>query len=163
MISDTIQSLAEAGHLGIVLLLLLMLILGAGAVVKIARMAGPPLTRVVHAIDDWAGEPARPGVEARPGAMERIAAVEGLVRDLVEQGRRAAEAAEAAARAAEGSAKVAAQAARSVEIIKHQVLSDGGDSLRDQIDKLRAELGQHMSEARAWNTGGDGSARADQA
>lgn len=32
--------------------------------------------RIDHFMDDWFGEPARPGVAARPGVMERLCSVE---------------------------------------------------------------------------------------
>ncbi|QVJ00318.1 hypothetical protein KGD82_16275 [Nocardiopsis eucommiae] len=38
------------------------------------------LRRVGHFLDDWAGEPARPGVDARPGVMERLHAIEHEVK-----------------------------------------------------------------------------------
>ena len=40
------------------------------------RQAWHLLSRTMRFLDDWAGEPARPGVEARPGVMERLRAVE---------------------------------------------------------------------------------------
>ncbi|MEW2633328.1 hypothetical protein AB0903_17150 [Streptomyces sp. NPDC048389] len=32
--------------------------------------------RVDHFIDDWYGEPSRPGIPARPGVLERVGAIE---------------------------------------------------------------------------------------
>lgn len=40
------------------------------------RKAAPVLRKLGHLVDDLVGEPARPGVEARPGLMERMEAVE---------------------------------------------------------------------------------------
>lgn len=53
----------------------------------------PLLRKLGHFLDDVAGEPARPGVEARPGLMERLARIEhevfpnsgGSLRDRVDQ------------------------------------------------------------------------------
>ncbi|MFV2198470.1 hypothetical protein [Nocardiopsis sp. LOL_012] len=34
------------------------------------------LRRVGHFLDDWAGEPERPGVESRPGVISRLSGIE---------------------------------------------------------------------------------------
>jgi hypothetical protein len=47
--------------------------------VVIKPIAGA-VRRVVHFLDDWFGEPARPGQEARPGIPDRIAAIEHQLR-----------------------------------------------------------------------------------
>lgn len=46
---------------------------------RIGRRVGPFIRRVVHLVDDFAGEPARPGQVARPGLMERLTTVEARV------------------------------------------------------------------------------------
>lgn len=56
-----------------------------GAVVAFQRWALPKLRQVGHLIDDLAGEPARPGVEARPGLMERMKSVEDYAASLLER------------------------------------------------------------------------------
>lgn len=38
------------------------------------------LRKVNDFLDDWRGEPARPGVKARPGVMQRIEAIEAQLR-----------------------------------------------------------------------------------
>lgn len=48
----------------------------AVAAVLFGRKAWPWLSRLKDFIDDLMGEPARPGVQARPGVMERLAAQE---------------------------------------------------------------------------------------
>lgn len=50
----------------------LLVILAVWAVRKVA----PVLRKLGHLVDDLVGEPARPGVAARPGLMERMTAVE---------------------------------------------------------------------------------------
>ncbi|MGA5764466.1 hypothetical protein [Nonomuraea bangladeshensis] len=45
-------------------------------VVKPIRILARILGRVDEIADDWNGTPARPGVEARPGVMERLKAIE---------------------------------------------------------------------------------------
>lgn len=50
----------------------LLVMLAVWAVRKVA----PVLRKLGHLVDDLVGEPARPGVAARPGLMERMTAVE---------------------------------------------------------------------------------------
>ena len=42
--------------------------------------------RVVHFLDDWQGEEARPGQDRRPGMMERLAIVEERTEQLQRNG-----------------------------------------------------------------------------
>jgi len=56
-----------------------------GAWAAVRRLA-PVVRRVVHLVDDLAGEPARPGVEARPGVMERLAELEKRTAELKHNG-----------------------------------------------------------------------------
>lgn len=56
------------------------LVIVAGGLVKTV----PFLRKFAHLIDDLAGEPERPGVEARPGLMQRVASVESTLRIEVE-------------------------------------------------------------------------------
>ncbi|MBB6172166.1 ubiquinone biosynthesis protein UbiJ [Nocardiopsis mwathae] len=53
-----------------------------GAFAMGARRVGRMVRRVVHLVDDLAGEPERAGVEARPGLMERVAALEERVEEV---------------------------------------------------------------------------------
>ena len=46
------------------------------AVAMMAVKLWPLFRKLGHFLDDVAGEPARPGVEARPGLMERLARIE---------------------------------------------------------------------------------------
>lgn len=54
----------------------------AGVVTAVAVLAAAAkrtfslLRRIGHFLDDWAGEPERPGVEARPGVLERLENIE---------------------------------------------------------------------------------------
>lgn len=62
------------------------------AVAMVVVKIWPLLRKLGHFLDDVAGEPARPGVEARPGLMERLARIEhevfpnsgGSLRDRVD-------------------------------------------------------------------------------
>lgn len=49
-------------------------VLAGGATV--AAKAWQVLRKISSAVDDWQGEPARPGVLERPGVMTRLAAIE---------------------------------------------------------------------------------------
>jgi len=63
----------ETAPLYLVAVLVLGLLLGVGIAV---RRVAPGARRFGHALDDIVGEPARPGVDARPGLVERMANVE---------------------------------------------------------------------------------------
>ncbi|PRX90815.1 hypothetical protein [Allonocardiopsis opalescens] len=52
------------------------LLAGLAAVGGLTWAAGRWLRRAGHLIDDLLGEPARPGVDARPGLMERVQRIE---------------------------------------------------------------------------------------
>lgn len=52
------------------------------AVWTFIRKAAPPLGRLKDLIDDFTGEPERPGVPARPGLMARMQALESDVADI---------------------------------------------------------------------------------
>lgn len=45
-------------------------------VIVVSRKLWPVLVRLKTLIDDWIGEPARPGVDRTPGVMERLAKIE---------------------------------------------------------------------------------------
>lgn len=61
------------GILAVDLCVALSAIAGGGAVVvRLFRF----LKRMSNVVDDWAGEPERPGVPGRPGVMTRLAAIE---------------------------------------------------------------------------------------
>ncbi|MDT0305054.1 hypothetical protein [Streptomonospora wellingtoniae] len=48
----------------------------AGVLIAAARKVWTFGRRVGHFLDDWTGEAARRGVEARPGVMERLCTIE---------------------------------------------------------------------------------------
>ncbi|UBU11593.1 hypothetical protein [Nonomuraea gerenzanensis] len=55
----------------------LVTLAGGGAVAaKLIKL----LKKLSDAVDDWQGEPARKGVPARPGVMERLEAIEAQLR-----------------------------------------------------------------------------------
>lgn len=69
--------------------------------------------RVDEFLDDWRGTASRPGVDARPGVMERLGRIE------------------------DGQARVEAR----LDVIEHrseQLVPNGGSSLRDDVRRLAA-------------------------
>ena len=46
------------------------------AILVLVRRALKPLRKMHYFLDDWFGTPARPGVDARPGVMGRLDAIE---------------------------------------------------------------------------------------
>lgn len=97
-------------------------ILGAGAaavavaaVWKIVSAVAGFARRVGHFLDDWWGEPARPGHPARPGIPERMAGVEqslGVVCDRL--------------------GLVETRTAR----IEHELHPNSGHTMRDVVDRV---------------------------
>jgi hypothetical protein len=87
----------------------------AFALWRVLRALVRIIARVDEVVDDWTGTPARPGVSARPGLMERVSAIEGQtcqIPDLAER----------------------------VRAIEHEMHPNGGDSLRDQLDIVVREV-----------------------
>lgn len=64
--------------------------------VRFARAAARTWERVDQFVDDWYGQPERPGVPARPGVLERVTSIErelcpdegGSLREAVDQANR---------------------------------------------------------------------------
>ena len=83
-----------------------------GLVAMIWRAVRGIARRLDHLLDDWAGEPARPGVPARPGLVERIARIEA--RQVV-QGER-------------------------LDRIEHELHPNSGSSLRDAVDRVERSV-----------------------
>jgi hypothetical protein len=83
-----------------------------GLVAMVWRAARGIARRLDHLLDDWAGEPARPGVPARPGLVERIARIED--RQLQQGARLAA--------------------------IEHELHPNSGSSLRDAVDRVERHV-----------------------
>lgn len=71
---------------------------------------------------DWNGEPARPGVEARPGVMERLADIDAK---LTTQGERL-----------DTQAVTQAEHTEALAAIHHELHPNSGKSLRDSLDRV---------------------------
>jgi len=89
-----------------------------GAAVAVLTLAGivwPTGARIARRIDevvdDWHGESARPGVPARPGVMERLERIEGATARIE-------------------------PLAGGVAAIEHELHPNGGDSLRDAVNRV---------------------------
>ena len=83
----------------------------------------PFLRKITHFIDDVAGEPARPGVDARPGLMERLSVVEE--------------------KQDEQSVSLAKQSA-ALAVVQHEVTTNHGSSLKDAVKKLERKFDEHL-------------------
>ncbi|MEI3845307.1 MULTISPECIES: hypothetical protein [unclassified Microbacterium] len=83
-----------------------------GVIVWVGFKVAPFVLKLVHFIDDVAGEPARPGVDARPGLMERLQAVEDKQDDLT----------------------------AAVKVVQHEVTTNHGSSLKDSTKRLEGRV-----------------------
>lgn len=54
----------------------------AAFAVWLARLLWHTLQRTIHFLDDYFGQPARDGTDARPGVMARLAALERIVQEI---------------------------------------------------------------------------------
>ncbi|HEY2086384.1 MAG TPA: hypothetical protein VGH54_10230 [Mycobacterium sp.] len=118
--------------------------------------------RLVLFLDDYEGTPARPGVDARPGVMERLKSIEANQKTLsddrvdVKNALGAAES-ESARTREEVKAALVAQEKRTaailadldvrlggveeqVAVVHHEVQPNGGSSIKDQINRLDPEF-----------------------
>lgn len=61
-------------------------LLGLGTIGwRLARRVRRVAHRIEEFVDDWQGTPGRPGVEPRPGVMQRLAAIERVVEEVVHE------------------------------------------------------------------------------
>lgn len=87
-----------------------------GAVFAAFKWVIPFARKIIHFVDDVAGEPARPGIPARPGLMERLSTVE---------------------------AKQDEQTA-ALEVVRHEVTTNHGSSLKDSVKRLEQRFDEHL-------------------
>lgn len=90
-----------------------------GALIWVAVKVWPFLRKITHFIDDVAGEPARPGVQARMGLMERLSVVEE--------------------KQDEQSVSLAQQSA-ALAVVRHEVTTNHGSSLKDATKGLQSQV-----------------------
>lgn len=91
------------------------------AVLSLWRLA----RRVGHFLDDWGGEPERPGMPARPGIPERMAGVEQNLGSMCDR-----------------LGTVETRTAR----IEHELHPNSGASLRDAMDRVELKISPPPSE-----------------
>lgn len=94
-----------------------------GVLIWVAVKVFPFLRKITHFIDDVAGEPARAGVPACPGLMERLSVVEE--------------------KQDEQSVALAQQSV-SLAVVKHEVTTNHGSSLKDAVKKLEKKFDDHL-------------------
>lgn len=95
----------------------------AGFVFAMFKWLIPFARKLVHFLDDVAGESARPGVPARPGLMERLSVVEE--------------------KQDEQSLSLAQQSA-ALAVVQHEVTTNHGSSLKDAVKKLEKKFDDHL-------------------
>jgi hypothetical protein len=164
---------AEAGLLfGIVS----TLIAAVGLVLRKAWPVVRKIVAVVNSIQGEAEGDVPPGAERRLGVLDRLALNEGKLASIIETVERTALSAEGAQAAAEIAARqasdsaaltrqisgIAAQAAESAgnaaadaaaarevaENVAAQLQTNGGSTLRDAIDRVEAQLTEHLDSVR---------------
>lgn len=94
------------------------LLAAGGGLIRLARGVWHLVQRAQRLMDDLLGEPARPGVDARPGVLERLAAIEERL---------------SAVAALELSVR---SLSRRLEAVERELHPNGGASLRDAVDRL---------------------------
>lgn len=94
-----------------------------GVLIWVGVKVFPFLRKITHFIDDVAGEPARPGVVARPGLMERLSVVEE--------------------KQDEQSVSLAQQSA-ALAVVRHEVTTNHGSSLKDAVKNLERKFDEHL-------------------
>lgn len=125
------------------------IVIAAVALILLIRKAWPVVGRVKDFFDDWYGEPARPGVEARPGIREALTRLSTDQRKL-----------------REGQEKLAAQvaavdfnvkpnhgsSAHDQQARRIEAVGDGLRDLRSDVGELRVEVAKALGAA-GWLMG----------
>lgn len=100
---------------------LLIVLIVIGVVLRwVITTGAPALKKLTDMADDFLGEPSRPGVDARPGVMERLKAAE--VAQVT------------AAREQAAIAREQTAIAEKLEVVRHEMFPNSGASLRDAVD-----------------------------
>lgn len=116
-------------------------LLAAGTgLAKLARALWRGAQRVSQLMDDWHGEPARPGVDPRPGVLERLGAIEDGQREAKTE---AAQQRELLAQQGELLANLTSR----VRAMEKELHPNGGGTFRDRVDRALDERGRPKVEA----------------
>ncbi|MFD3612404.1 hypothetical protein ACFWXA_30920 [Streptomyces atroolivaceus] len=84
----------------------------AGVLWRVGRGLARTAGRMDQFMDDWYGEPQRPGVPARPGVLERVSGIEDRVGGIEDR----------------------------IGGVEHELHPNDGGSLRDAVDRANACL-----------------------
>lgn len=106
---------------------------------KLAVVVNRGMRRAARLIDDLIGEPERPGFVGRPGVLVRLAAIEGHTADVADVRSILAEMAERVADLPE-IRRVQADVLLRLHALEQQMRPNGGNSLRDAIDRTEAAV-----------------------
>lgn len=105
----------------------------AGAVMGVRKCVAP-VRKVIGVFNDFAGEPARPGVAARPGLVESVANIKA------EQFKQGAEL--AAIRESQDAHGTALELqGRKLDKVSHEMFPNSGLSMRDSVDRIEEFIG----------------------
>lgn len=108
----------------------------SGAIVAVKQVA-PVLQTIIGVFNDFAGEPARPGVDARPGVIETLALIKHTQLD---QGKELADI-----------KKTQTEQGLQIFKVQHELHPNSGLSLRDAVDRLEEAAGITKPEAPVVN------------
>lgn len=100
-------------------------IAAAGFILLIAaKYLKPPSKGIEHFLEDWNGEPERPGVPARPGMMQRMAALEAFT----------------------------IKYSPVIDRLDHEMHPNSGGSLADAVNRTEAAMKAHIESCPAIQT-----------
>lgn len=103
------------------------LVTALGGLLVAFKKIVPDLTGLNNLARDWNGEPARVGVPARPGVMERLANIDA---NLTAQGERLGT-----------YAAIQGEHTEALAAIHHELHPNSGRSLRDALDRVERHTG----------------------
>lgn len=86
-----------------------------GVILGFGRSLWRLARKINKTLDDWAGEPARPGVPERPGVMSRLASIETSTSAMHTQ---------------------LGAVGRRLESVEHELHPNSGTSLRDAVNDI---------------------------
>ena len=91
----------------------------------------PPTKGIEHFLEDWNGEPERPGVPARPGMMQRVANIETAQNASATHQTKAEEFFE--------------KYAPIIDRLDHEMHPNSGSSMADAVNRTERSLAEHIA------------------